>query len=84
MIKIEVNCMVLNKVIYLLAEIIGVDDEDINIKTKFTEEYGISPIDVAKLIIAVEEEFNIVVHDDKAAFFENVGDVVDYVENYNN
>ena len=76
--------MVLNKVIYLLAEIIGVDDEDINIKTKFTEEYGISPIDVAKLIIAVEEEFNIVVHDDKAAFFENVGDVVDYVENYNN
>lgn len=74
--------MVLNKVIYLLAEIIGVDDEDINERTEFTEEYEIGPIDVAKLIIAVEKEFNIVVHDDKAAFFENVKDVMDYIKNY--
>lgn len=74
--------MVLNKVIYLLAEILGVDDEDINEKTEFTEEYGISSIDVAKLIIAVEEEFNIVIHDDKAAFFRSVGDMVDYIRDY--
>ncbi|NMB07482.1 MAG: acyl carrier protein [Tissierellia bacterium] len=74
--------MVLNKVIYLLAEILGVDNEDINEKTEFTEEYGISSIDVAKLIIAVEEEFNIVIHDDKAAFFRSVGDMVDYIRDY--
>ncbi len=74
--------MVANKVIYLLAEILGVDDEDINEKTEFTEEYGISSIDVAKLIIAVEEEFNIVIHDDKAAFFRSVGDMVDYIRDY--
>jgi len=74
--------MVLNKVIYLLAEILGVDNEDINEKTEFTEEYGISSIDVAKLIIAVEEEFNIVIYDDKAAFFRSVGDMVDYIRDY--
>ena len=71
--------MVLSKVTNLLAEIIGVDDEDINEKTEFTEEYGISPIVVAKLIIAVEEEFNIVIYDDKAAFFKNVGDLLEYI-----
>lgn len=76
--------MIANKTIYLLAEIIGVDDEDINLKTKFTEEYGISPIDVAKLIIAVEEEFNIIIHDDRAVFFRNVGDVVDYIKGLTN
>ncbi|NMA86467.1 MAG: acyl carrier protein [Tissierellia bacterium] len=74
--------MISNKIIYLLAEIMGVDNEDINLKTKFTKEYGIKPIDVAKLIIAIEEEFNIVIHDDKAAFFMDVGDIVEYIEIY--
>ncbi len=71
--------MVTNKIISLLAEIIGVDEGDINEETEFTEDYGIGPIDVTELIITVEEEFNIIIYDDEAIFFESVGDIVNYI-----
>lgn len=78
--------MITEKVAYLLAEILGEDEEDITEQTAFTKEYGIEPIDVAKLVIAVEKKFDIVIHDDEAAGFQNVGDVVRHInkehENY--
>lgn len=71
--------MITKKVSYLLAEIIGEDEEDITEQTAFTEEYGIEPIDVAKLVIAVEKKFYITIHDDEAAGFQNVGDIVRHI-----
>ncbi len=72
--------MTIEKVAYILAEILGEDEEDITEQTEFTEEYGIEPIDVAKLIIAVEKKFGITIHDDEAAGFQNVGDVVRHID----
>lgn len=78
--------MIPEKVAYLLAEILGQDEEDITEQTAFTEEYGIEPIDVAKLVIAVEKKFDIAIHDDEAAGFHNLGDVIRHIirerENY--
>ncbi len=71
--------MVLHKIAYLLAEILGEDEEDITEQTEFTKEYGIEPVDVARLVIAAEEQFDISIHDDEAALFKNVGDVVRHV-----
>lgn len=71
--------MVMYKVAHLLAEILGEDDEDITEQTEFTQEYGIEPIDVAKLVIAVEKKFDITIYDDEAAVFRSVGDLVRYV-----
>lgn len=72
--------MVIQKVAHLLAEILGEDEEDITEQTAFTKEYGIEPIDAAKLIIAIEKTFDITIHDDEAAGFQNVGDAVKYVD----
>lgn len=72
--------MTTDKVAYLLAEILGEDEEDITEQTAFTEEYGIEPIDVAKLVLAVEKRFAITIHDDEAACFQCVGDVVRYIK----
>lgn len=72
--------MVAEIVAYLLAEILGEDEEDITEHTEFTEEYGIELIDVAKLVIAVEKKFDITIHDDEAAGFQNVGDVVRHID----
>lgn len=71
--------MIIEKVAYLLAEILGEDEEDITEQTKFTEEYGIEPIDVAKLVIAIEKKFAITIYDDEAAGFLNVGDVARHI-----
>ena len=56
--------MIPEKVAYLLAEILGQDEEDITEQTAFTEEYGIEPIDVAKLVIAVEKKFDIAIQNE--------------------
>ncbi len=69
----------MKKVIHLLAEILGEDERDITEQTEFTDEYGIEPIDVAKLVIAVEKEFDIIIYDDEAANFYNVDDVVRHI-----
>lgn len=71
--------MVLQAITHLLAEILGEDEEDITEQTGFTQEYGIEPIDVAKLVIAVEKKFDITIYDDEAAVFKNVGDVARHV-----
>lgn len=71
--------MVAPKVIHLLSEILGEEEEGITEQTEFTKEYRIEPIDVAKLVIAAEKEFDIAIPDDEAASFLSVGDVVKYV-----
>lgn len=62
--------MVTNKIISLLSKIIGVDEGDINEETEFTEDYGINLMDLSELIIAVKEEFNIIIYDDEANFLK--------------
>lgn len=71
--------MTFEKVAYLLAEILGEDEQDITEQTEFSEEYGIEAIDVAKLVIAVEKKFNITIYDDIAAGFQNVGDIIRHI-----
>lgn len=68
--------MVRDKVANILAEILGIYAEDITVQTEFTSEFGIEPLDVAKLVINVEKEFKIRIYDDQAAEFRNVGDIV--------
>lgn len=71
--------MITKQVAYLLAEILGQEEEDITSQTEFTEEYGIEPIDLAKLVIAAEHKFGITIYDDEAAGFRTVGDVVRHI-----
>lgn len=72
--------MVLDKTIELFSEIVGIDKNDISEETEFTKEFGIEPIDIAKLIIMVEKKFNIKIHDEYVSGFQNIGDLVLYIE----
>lgn len=72
--------MVLDKIIELFSEIVGIDENDISEETEFTKEFGIEPIDIAKLIIMVEKKFNIKIHDEYVSGFQNIGDLVLYIE----
>ncbi len=69
----------IEKVAHIFAEILGQTEEDITEHTEFTDEYGIEPFDVAKLIIMIEKNFHITIHDDEAAAFQKVGDVIEHI-----
>lgn len=72
--------MVFDKLAQILAESIGVDEEDISLETELTSEYGIEPIDIAKMIIECEKEFSITIHDEDVHAFKKLKDVVAYVD----
>ena len=72
--------MTLDIIISLLCEVISVSENDLGARTPLTQEYGIEPIDVAKLIIEVEKHFELTIHDEDIHTFEVVNDVVKYVD----
>lgn len=71
--------MVFEKLARILAENIGADEEDITLETELKPEYGIEPVDIAKMIIECEKEFNITIHDEDVHTFKKLEDVVVYV-----
>ena len=72
--------MVFQKAAKILAEIIGVDYEDITPETELTIDYGIARIDVAKLIIECEKKFKITIYDEDVHGFKCVGDIAEYID----
>lgn len=72
--------MVFEKVAKILAEIIGMDDQDITPETALTREYGITALDVAKLVIECERKFRITIQDEDVHAFRYVSDLTDYIE----
>lgn len=72
--------MVFEKVAKILAEIIGIDYEDITPETELTREYGIKAVDVAKLVIECEKRFKVTIHDEYVHNFKCVNDIVKYIK----
>ncbi len=72
--------MVFEKLARILSESVGVDEEDITLETELTSDYGIEPIDIAKIIIECEKEFHITIHDEDVHTFKKLKDVVAYVD----
>jgi len=73
--------MILEKVIRLLSEVVSVDEDDFNASTRLTPEYGVEPIDLAKLVMVCEENFDLTIHDEDVHTFCCLGDLVSYIEN---
>jgi acyl carrier protein len=72
--------MTLNIVISLLSEITGVSENDFNVNTPLTPEFDIESIDIAKLIIEIENRFDITIHDEYVHTFLKLRDVAEYVD----
>ncbi|MDR0286498.1 MAG: phosphopantetheine-binding protein [Clostridiales bacterium] len=72
--------MTLDIIISLLSEIINVSENDLNGNTLLDQEYGIEPIDVARLMIEIEKHFNIIIYDEIVHTFKTLDDVAKYVD----
>ncbi len=73
--------MVVLKVRKLLAEIIGVEAEDVTIRMPLTKDNGVESLDIAKLIIACEKEFKVTIHDEDVLDFHCAQDIAAYIDN---
>ena len=69
-----------SKVKEIIAEKLGVDEENVKPEASFTNDLGADSLDTVELIMEFEKEFNISIPDDKAETIATVGDAIAYIE----
>ena len=68
------------KVINIIADQLGVEPGDIKRETSIANDLGADSLDIAELMIAFEEEFDIDIKEEDAQNIEQVGQVIDHIQ----
>ena len=64
----------------IVAEQLGVKEEDIQNSASFVEDLGADSLDTVELVMAFEEEFAIEIPDDAAEKIQTVGDAIGFIK----
>ena len=72
--------MVLEKVVDLVAEQLGVDKKIIRPESNIIEDLGADSLNVIEMLMTLEDEFGITIPDDKINQIKTVGQIVELIE----
>ena len=64
----------------IVAQQLGVKEEDIQNSASFVEDLGADSLDTVELVMALEEEFETEIPDEDAENIRTVQDILDYLE----
>jgi len=64
----------------IVAEQLGVDEDQVTKEASFMDDLGADSLDTVELVMALEEEFDIVISDEDAEKIQTVQNAIDYVE----
>ena len=64
----------------ILADVLGVEEDNVKPESKFVEDLGADSLDLVELIMAFEDKLEIDISDEDAEKMVTVKDVLDYVE----
>ncbi|HXN06995.1 MAG TPA: acyl carrier protein [Nitrospiria bacterium] len=64
----------------IIAEQLGVEEEDVTPEAAFVEDLGADSLDTVELVMAFEEEFGIEIPDDDAEKILTVQNAYDYIK----
>jgi acyl carrier protein len=67
------------KVKKIIAEQLGVAEDEIKTTSSFIEDLGADSLDIVELVMAMEEEFEVEIPDEEAENIKTVQDAVNYV-----
>ena len=70
---------VAERVIGVVADKLGYDRERITPDTEFIKDLGADSLDVAELVMGLEEEFSISIPEEEADKIQTVGQAIDYI-----
>ena len=71
---------VTEKVKAIIAEQLGVKQEEVTPEASFIDDLGADSLDTVELVMALEEEFGVEIPDEDAERIATVGDAVKYIE----
>ena len=66
----------------IVAEQLGVKEEDIQNSASFVEDLGADSLDTVELVMALEEEFETEIPDEDAESITTVQHAIDYIESH--
>ena len=71
-----------SKVKGIIAEQLGVAEDEIKITSSFIEDLGADSLDIVELVMAMEEEFEVEIPDEEAENIKTVSDAVNYINTH--
>ena len=72
--------MEFEKVKEIIVDSLSCDEDAVTLEANSKEDLDADSLDAVELIMAVEEEFDIEIPDDKATEIKTVQDIVDYIK----
>lgn len=72
--------MEFEKVKEIIVDSLSCDEDAVTLEANLKEDLDADSLDAVELIMAVEEEFDIEIPDDKATEIKTVQDIVDYIK----
>lgn len=70
---------ILEKVVEIVTEKLGVDAEEVTLDSDLTEDLGADSLDLVDLVMALEDEFGVKVEDEDVENIATIGDIVNYI-----
>ena len=68
--------MIYNKLVLIMADNLGVSEQEITPDTSFKDDLAVDSLDLYQLVMALEEEFNVDIPEDRLNEVEVVEDVL--------
>jgi acyl carrier protein len=78
----EKNKEIVEKVKQIIAEQLGVDENEITPGSSFVEDLGADSLDTVELVMALEEAFDVEIPDEDAEKIRTVQDAIDYIDKH--
>lgn len=68
-----------DKVVGIIAELLGVEESEVTMESRFREDLEADSLDLVELIMRFEEEFGGEISDEDAQSITTVGEAVSYI-----
>ena len=66
----------------IIAEQLGVEEEEVTLEAHFVEDLGADSLDTVELVMALEEEFETEIPDEEAEKITTVQQAIDYISSH--
>ena len=73
--------MEFEKIKEIIVDVLNVAEEDVTLETTFVDDLGADSLDIFKIIMGIEETFDIEIENEDAEKIVTVGDAVEQIKN---
>ena len=70
----------IDKIKDIIVDKLGIDEEKVTREASFRDDLGADSLDIAELVMELEDEFDMEIPDEEAEKINTVGDALDFID----